>query len=69
MSTIKDVTLLGTMEARKQAGCLIENHPLVRRIDAMEGYTHLRLFLSESIADISIIALLKDSGLDGIKFG
>ena len=65
---MKSITLLGTMETRTRARCLLENHPSIRRIDALDGDLKLKLLLSDSLSNMLLLEILKESGIDGVIF-
>ena len=63
------IALFGPLGARERARLLIENHPLVRRVDAAPGAARLRLFLAAPISEDELVTLLEDSGISGFAFG
>ena len=65
---MKIITLMGTMETRTRARCLLENHPSIRRVDTNDGDTRLKLLICEPLSNIYLLSLLKDSGIDGVIF-
>jgi len=65
---IKTITLLGSMEARNQGKCLLENHPSVRRIDMCSSDMQMKILLRCELSDLKVLAMLEDSGLSGVVF-
>lgn len=64
---IVKVSLFGPLYALQLAKGILENHPLVRRVDEVSNKTDLRLILSKPVRNDEIVGMLAYTGLKGIQ--
>ena len=67
MAQMRTLSLYGPLASRERVRLLLENQPQVRRLDASAGLTQLRLFLSDSLSEDEVLALLASSGISGFR--
>ncbi len=59
--------LYGPPAARELAKLTLENQPQIRRIDAAEDLSELKLLCSPPVAERELVAWLSDSGISGFR--
>lgn len=64
----KNIQLFGASESCENARLLLENHPLIKRIDTASLPRTWTLIIHENISDMQLIPLLKESGINGFRF-
>jgi len=60
--------LFGPPESRELAKGILENHPKIRRVDALDNNARLKLFFFSELSNMALLELLAKTGLSGIMF-